>query len=447
MDIDNEVLQHETRLLGFDFEAVAEKLSLRYNKNYTASECRFSYAKSFMAATSSHSGGVHCEHEGVEHEISDSMTFGEILDVVERRNERNEQRKVKIFSKVLAALGPAVPESVAPSGELQLIKTAMAERKRAKEMEIIRKEKAAQEQEELHWLQRERDRLKQRNMPGSIDAEGEIPQIMYENAEKKSQIHPSNTENENEEEEVGTVESNYDFDVEKIFGDENLDILLEQIEKELDAQAAAKPSPDEAVSELAEVLNFLDKSVASKTKTILQVPNPVQQQPRGTNGPDSSHTAEGILSASVTTSTNTQPSDTVVNEIDSPKRLLSRGTGTGTEEGHGPTDAASDNADDDDDDDDEDWKDARARLKSKATASPVQPIVALDSFQLTHTTGPPQATAPSATHDARAEEQLPPVEDELSAECHEEVKMTGILGSAASERRTRTLRHPRVLKS
>ena len=165
------LLRDETRKLQFDFEKIAS--SIRYHFSHescdvTATDCRIAYAQEYISQSAPE------EQELKKLEIEDNMTFDEIMDVVETRNERSEKRKQKIFSRVLASLGtPSETIQLEESYELEKIKSNIAERKKLKQLEQERKEKNALDQEETRWIESEREKLRQRYTPGSVDAEGE----------------------------------------------------------------------------------------------------------------------------------------------------------------------------------------------------------------------------------------------------------------------------------
>lgn len=164
------LLKDETRKLQFDFEKIASSIRSHFSHlmcEVTASDCRIAYAQEYIAQSAP-------EELDSKLEIEDSMTFEEIMDVVETRNERSEKRKQKIFSRVLASLGtPSETIQLEESYELEKIKSNIAERKKMKQLEQERKEKYALEQEEQRWIESEREKLRQRFAPGSVDAEGE----------------------------------------------------------------------------------------------------------------------------------------------------------------------------------------------------------------------------------------------------------------------------------
>ena len=444
--IDINRLVAETRRAGFDFEKVAQALSSEDGHVYTAAEIRLRYASTFLVTSEGKD-----EEEKVE-EITDGMSFHDVMEVIENRSERNERRKEKVFNRVLVSLGSGSSAKEAPqeTPELQLIKTTMDERKRKKEREHEQKLKELKEKEEVEWLARERERLKQRNEPGSIDAEGEIPQFVMEGegAEKKMNMRTITEEGEvtdgdgtNKEGEDG----GYDFDVEKVFGDENLDILLEQIEKELEAQAVAKPSIDDTPSELTEVLQFLDAAAASssKNKTTAIVMKEINT---GARGHSTKHSDRGTKEnhGPTTTEKNVRMEDTKRSEF------------------YSNNNNNNNKKDDDEDDDniaDEDWKDARMAMKSKASSLMSQPTVNITS---TSTTISPTVeckitpSQPDATVDHSPQQNLThgtttvpnlPSPALIEEESVEAVEVTGILALRRAREGGHEKRPPRVLKS
>lgn len=162
----------ETRKLKFDFEQVA--LSIRNHFGISAydispDECRINYAEEYLSQFAVE------DFEPPILDIDDSMTFEEIMNVVEIRNERSDQKKRKIFSRVLASLGnPDDTGKLEDSTDMEKIKSNRAERKKLKDFESDRKERHVLEQKEIRWFENEREKLRDRHLPGSIDAEGKI---------------------------------------------------------------------------------------------------------------------------------------------------------------------------------------------------------------------------------------------------------------------------------
>mmetsp|Transcript_16471 Transcript_16471/g.15792 ORF Transcript_16471/g.15792 Transcript_16471/m.15792 type:complete len:650 (-) Transcript_16471:38-1987(-) len=249
------LLQAETRKNQFDFEKVSNAIKDHYSDSglkpdsghgsLTANDCRMEYAKQYLSQPP-----ISNELESSQKlEIEDDMTFEQIMEIVEIRKVRSDKRKEKIFNKVLNALGHIGETNLTEdSEEIEQIKFNLAEKKRYDLMEIERKETMRINQEEDKWLAEARERLKERYSPGSVDGEGEgsfpypsppsglmmegAGQGLIGGAEEKSMI----------KDDIHEVDKGlpYTFDAENLFENEYLDVILEQIEKELEANAQDK---------------------------------------------------------------------------------------------------------------------------------------------------------------------------------------------------------------
>lgn len=163
-------LWDQTREHKFDFEVVAIEIRILYkhlNCVVTSSDCRIAYANQYLSNTKEN------ELEAIGLDIDDSMTFEEVMNVVELRNERSERRKQKVFEKVLASLGSVsdtlpLEESI----ELEKMKSNLLERKMKREMEQERMKSKALKDEESKWIINEREKLRRRHLPEYADSEG-----------------------------------------------------------------------------------------------------------------------------------------------------------------------------------------------------------------------------------------------------------------------------------
>jgi hypothetical protein len=163
-------LHDQTRVHKFDFEKVAIEVRILYkhlNCEVTACECRVAYANHYLSNTKEN------QLESATLEITDSMTFEEVMDVVEIRNERSERRKKKVFERVLASLGSVsdtlpLEESV----ELEKIKSNLHGKKMQREMEQERIRIKALNDEENKWIANEREKLRRRHLPRCAESEG-----------------------------------------------------------------------------------------------------------------------------------------------------------------------------------------------------------------------------------------------------------------------------------
>ena len=159
-------LSSETRIQQFDFERVAKAVRIRYNHlscEVTPDECRLAYADEF---SEKFLPDMLTETSGLS--IDDSMTFDEVMNVVERRNERNELRKKKTFDRILASLGPIVMSSNTESVELDMIKSNIAVKRMKEQNEQSKRNEIATKRNEAARLENEREILRQRlSIPAS----------------------------------------------------------------------------------------------------------------------------------------------------------------------------------------------------------------------------------------------------------------------------------------
>ena len=159
-------LSSETRIQQFDFERVAKAVRIRYNHlscEVTPDECRLAYADDF---SEKFLPDMLTETSGLS--IDDSMTFDEVMNVVERRNERNELRKKKTFDRILASLGPIVMSSNTESVELDMIKSNIAVKRMKEQNEQSKRNEIATKRNEAARLENEREILRQRlSIPAS----------------------------------------------------------------------------------------------------------------------------------------------------------------------------------------------------------------------------------------------------------------------------------------
>lgn len=153
-------LSSETRIQQFDFEIVAKAVRIRYNHlscEVTPDECRLAYAdefsEKFLPDMLSETSGL---------SIDDSMTFDEVMNVVERRNERNELRKKKTFDRILASLGPIVMSSNTESVELDMIKSNIAVKRMKEQNEQSKRIEITTKRNEAARLENEREILRKR---------------------------------------------------------------------------------------------------------------------------------------------------------------------------------------------------------------------------------------------------------------------------------------------
>jgi hypothetical protein len=216
----------------------------------------------------------------------DHLSVEELLEKVEKNEEEMTKRKEEIFQRVLLSLGGG--EEGSGSEPIQLLvdpaisayQQAIAE-KRKKEK---KKQQRIEEAEEKERLDREREILRNRFDPNSEHAQGEYPEFFKENpsevssAQQKGIIflsffllsivssaaldkldydyHPK------QDHEIHLI---HHFNIESLVQHEEFDRILSELEKELDSQAIGKD--DGVLSELGEVLQFLDTTAKKQEQT------------------------------------------------------------------------------------------------------------------------------------------------------------------------------------
>lgn len=163
-------LSSETRIQQFDFERVAKAVRIRYDHlscEVTPDECRLAYAdefsEKFLPDMLSETSGL---------SIDDSMTFDEVMNVVERRKERSDLRKKKTFERILASLGPIVMSSNTESVELDMIKSNIAVKRMKEQNEQSKRKEIATKRNEAARLENEREILRKRSIIPACEFRG-----------------------------------------------------------------------------------------------------------------------------------------------------------------------------------------------------------------------------------------------------------------------------------
>lgn len=155
-------LNNETRIQQFDFERVAKAVRDRFSHlscEVSPDQCRLAFAEDF---TSTLPPDIMRETSMLN--IDDSMSFDQVMNIVEIRNERNELRKKKTFDRILASLGPMTVSSVSGSDEHNLIKSNMAEKRMQEEHERCRRNEITAKKNEISRVEMEREILRQRKL-------------------------------------------------------------------------------------------------------------------------------------------------------------------------------------------------------------------------------------------------------------------------------------------
>ena len=163
-------LSNETRIQQFDFERVAEAVRDRFSHlscEVSPDQCRLAFAEDFTSALL-----PDVLRETSMLNIDDSMSFDQVMNIVEIRNERNELRKKKTFYKILASLGPITVSSGTISDEHNLIKSNMAEKRMQKEHERCRRNEITAKKNEISRVKIEREILRQRKLEAISGSSG-----------------------------------------------------------------------------------------------------------------------------------------------------------------------------------------------------------------------------------------------------------------------------------
>ena len=164
-------LSNVTKIHQFDFEkvsvAVRERFSFKhFLSDVSAEQCRLAYAQVQAEAEAEADG--HPVDERLALDIDDSMSFNQVMDIVEKRNEKNELRKKKAFDRVLVSLGPIIKSTSSESIEIALIKSKIAEAKMQKQHEQSRRNEINANKNEMSRIENEREILRQSKfLPGS----------------------------------------------------------------------------------------------------------------------------------------------------------------------------------------------------------------------------------------------------------------------------------------
>jgi hypothetical protein len=180
-----------TRECCFDFNQVAVKVNdliqsseghLDCPRYFTVDECRKIFATDFSAANINKGSG---DSHNVDMSVSkinlsdDSLTFDQLLEQQERRQEENDKKIEALFKRVMTSLESSDKLDILIDEE---ILEAQRKRQQDKELRKYERAKAAQRIEEQIILDKQRQTLKQRFDKDSIDAVGIDPLIGTESS-------------------------------------------------------------------------------------------------------------------------------------------------------------------------------------------------------------------------------------------------------------------------
>jgi len=256
---------------------------------------------------------------------------------------------------------------------------------RAKELQMKQKEQKLLEAKEREQLEKEREILKRRFDPDSEDAIGIYPEFLK--VKDNEPIDPNHTNTTPNSLLTTAMPEFKEVQLENLLGGDEFDFILNELEKELDAQAMGKDEGE--ISELGEIIQFLDNSAKTQQtikpvkddslevlETIASVTKPNKSvstsSPNEFTSPPSSPMKQSIstsptkpITAPVAANTKTSPPKVVQNTITSSRTGPSRRSIDFDQQLQNPED--DNNDDDDDDDDDLNWRNRRQNMKKFAT--------------------------------------------------------------------------------
>lgn len=188
------LLVKTTRELKFDWNAVAKKLSQDVpGMTFTAVNCRQQYAKEYSKNTKEEPTPIASNTVSVETTSSsstkvewksyDDLSLEELIEHVNKKEAEMNTRKEEIFQRVLNSLGGSEQQSNLPSTplndefnrEIEEVKRKYFDSVQQKEIEKLNKQQLAYDQQEKINLENERLKLKKRFDTDSVDNIGENP--------------------------------------------------------------------------------------------------------------------------------------------------------------------------------------------------------------------------------------------------------------------------------
>jgi hypothetical protein len=233
-------LKNITHQLKFDWNSISDQLK-KYNavnnflgdEEITAKTCRQQYANEYNT--------VNNKNPVASTTVDlNSLSLEELIVEVGRKEEEIKNKKELIFQKVLNSLRD--PDSTNHTVEPIIHDTATSafqESIKQRNLEKLKREQLELLQTEKLQLENDRMKLKSRFLPNSIDMQGEDPLA--------TKLRHSTDDVEVEVESLGLNTANVSTSVdetiilfEKFENEEEFDIILSEVEKELDAIAPQK---------------------------------------------------------------------------------------------------------------------------------------------------------------------------------------------------------------
>lgn len=259
-------LRTTTRELKFDWNAVAEQVRLFASReqyleaiSITPATCRELFASDYTqfekvlpAPTEVVTAPVIAKSAVDIMQEYENMSYDELMEHVQTKEENMKQRKEQIFSQVLSSLGGVTgydsSAATATMGamlgmEYDQTRQAYSDNLAAKEAERLKKIALAEEQAERQRLDKERDSLKKRFEAGSADGVGEDP--LAKSSFKYGDSANINYAGDKTTSDLDFIDSlPYDPNVTQALQNymetDEFDVMLTELEKEIDAMAPGK---------------------------------------------------------------------------------------------------------------------------------------------------------------------------------------------------------------
>jgi len=263
-----------TRQYQFDFNKVAEAVNALANDGQvhidqpiSAQQCRELFAQDY-ATESVSTDSINTKQVTTVMVEEEHISIESVLRQQEIRRAENDKKMELIFQRVLSTLETTDKVALSENDEIVVARRRQVE---MKEQERYAKAQLEAEQREQKFLDEQRMALRRRFEDGSEDTQGIDPF-----AEKQSQPpQPTDTLDSHPMLSEDVIR---DFSMERLLDTAEFDQLLTQIEQDIDSRvrltaAGKEDGQDEPLSELGEVLSFLNKSAEEKAQRPKATPN------------------------------------------------------------------------------------------------------------------------------------------------------------------------------
>lgn len=297
-----DAIKRLTRTHQYDFDRVSNELNemIASGKHpewgaatqcYSSDDCRLTFSAAYKAAAAKKRESQPSKAKptsppkNVKKIIESIETFADAVKFEQDLARESKEKREEIFQRVMSTfqdLGIDTGGEDRPKFELPAdIMYALSEQERKREMERERAERIERERKEKMEIEEARARLRSRFDEGSEDAEGIDPLAHLNDKPREPELPMT-------QEEL-LYEAAPSIPIDAILFSDEFEEALASIEKELEQTAASK-SDDGTVSELGEVLAFLDEeaqknpnpttsSEQAGKQTIQMPPQELESQP------------------------------------------------------------------------------------------------------------------------------------------------------------------------